>query len=154
MVPIGQHLCIMTRRRSSALSALCADDASYDPSQHQQSSHKLKTSKQKRNVVVFREQDFELKVVKDVQDIFRGVVSDEIIDSVLESCNYNADKATTLLFEIAAEKQSSNGDLPANNSAQDALSSPDESQTHLGPCFWDVIPVECKLQVGVLLPTL
>ena len=81
----------------------------------------------------FREEDFELKVVKDIQEIFRGIVSDEIIDSVLESCKYDADKATTLLFEIAAEKQSSTGDLPATNLAQHASSSPDEvSSTHLG----------------------
>lgn len=145
----------MTRRRSSALSQLGAEDASYDPSQHQQSSNKSKTSKQKRNMVVFREQDFELKVVKDVQGIFRGVVSDEIIDSVLESCTYDADKATTLLFEIAAEKHSSNKNTPTNSSPRNTCSSPDESKhTRTGPCFWDVVPVECKLQVAVLLPTL
>ena len=145
----------MTRRRSSALSHLGAEDALYDPSQHQQSSNKFKTSKQKRNMVVFREQDFELKVVKDVQEIFRGVLSDEIIDSVLESCNYDADKATTLLFELAAEKQSSSRNPPANISPQNTCSSPGEdTHTHMGPCFWDVIPVECKLQVAVLPPTL
>ena len=143
----------MTRRRSSALSQLGAEDALDDPSQHQQSSNKSKTSMQKRNMVVFREQDFELKVVKDVQEIFRGVVSDEIIDSVLESCNYDANKATTLLFEIAAEKQSSNRNPPANNSGQNTCSIPDtRTQTHMGPCFWDVIPVECKLQVAIFLP--
>ena len=135
------------------MSELGAEDASYDPSQHQHSSNKAKTSKQKRNMVVFREQDFELKVVKDVQEIFRGVVSDEIIDSVLESCTYDADKATTLLFEIAAERHLSNGNLPANNSPQNTCSSPD-TQIHMGPCFWDVIPVECKLQVAIFLPIL
>ena len=152
---MGHYHCIMTRRRSSALSELGAEDAIYDPSQHQHSSNKAKTSKQKRNMVVFREQDFELKVVKDVQGIFRGIVSDDIIGSVLESCSYDADKATTLLFEIAAEKHSSNGNLPANNSSQNTCSSPDtQTQTHMGPSFWDVIPVECKLQVAIFLPTL
>ena len=87
-------------------------------------------------MVVFREQDFELKVVKDVQEIFRGVVSDEIIDSVLESCNYDANKATTLLFEIAAEKQSSNRNPPANNSGQNTCSIPDTRNTNTyGPMF-------------------
>lgn len=87
--------------------------------------------------------NFELRAVKEVQDIFRGIVDDDTILSVLESCNYDSEKATSLLCEGTGKPSMR---VEEESVHQHALSSR-STETYSGPCLWEFLPLECKLQV-------
>lgn len=137
----------MTRRRSSARGLVNAQTAfaEFDDSTP---SEKPCTSRQARHCASGRGGNFELKAVKEVQDIFQGIVDDDMIFSVLDSCNYDAERATTLLCELTSAEPPSR----AEQGYQLARSNSSTSiEAYSGLCLWDFLPMECRLQVTFLL---
>ena len=87
--------------------------------------------------------------MKEVHELFRGTYDDEVIESVLESCHYDAERATTLLCELTP-------DIPPSNGVQDTAKqhagnarSERNRDDYSGPCLWDALPTECQLQVAL-----
>lgn len=136
----------MTRRRSSARGLMNAQTAfaEFDDST---SLEKPCTSRQTRHGASGRGGNFELKAVKEVQDIFKGIVDDDMIFSVLDSCDYDAERATTLLCELTSAR-------PSSRAEQDHQVARSNSSTSIegysGLCLWDFLPMECRLQVTFL----
>ena len=136
----------MTRRRHSARGLTVAQTSFYDASDDVEPSKKLVPDRQTRHGAAGVGANFELRAVKEVQEIFRGIVDDEIILSVLESCNYDSEKATSLLCEVTAAKPSA-GPEHRSVDQQDRSSQSKILEKYTGPCLWDFLPMECKLQV-------
>ena len=97
----------MTRRRHSTRGLTMAQTGFYDASDDLVTSKKPASDRQTRHGAAGIGANFELRAVKEVQEIFRGIVDDDVILSVLESCNYDSEKATSLLCEVTATSQSS-----------------------------------------------
>ena len=134
----------MTRRKHSARGLTMAQSAFCDVPDDVATSRKPASPWQTRHGAVGG--NFELRAVKEVQEIFRGIVDDDTILGVLETCNYDSEKATTLLCEITSAK-------PPMGVEQDSVYQPAHSnrkncaEEYNGPCIWEFLPMECKLQV-------
>lgn len=132
----------MPRRRVPARGLLSAEAALLPDVQPS------KPSASRQNRTASRKGNFELRAVKDVQEVFQGIVDDELILGVLESCDYDAEKATQILCELTADKSAIQGGHSQSSGNQPSYSSPDSSaESYAGPCFWEILPQECKLQV-------
>ncbi len=139
----------MTRRRHSARGLTMAQTNFYDASDDLETSKKPAPDRQTRHGAAGAGANFELRAVKEVQEIFQGIIDDDVILSVLESCKYDSEKATSLLCEVTAAKPSTE---PKQRSADqhDRSSQGRVLEKYTGPCLWDFLPTECKLQVHLL----
>ena len=136
----------MTRRRHSARGLTMAQTAFRDVSDDVATSRKPTSPWQTRHGAAGVGGNFELRAVKEVQEIFRGIVDDDTILGVLETCNYDSEKATTLLCEVTAAKPSMG--VEQDSMYQRARSNQSNRvEEYSGPCIWEFLPMECKLQV-------
>lgn len=140
----------MTRRRHSTRGLTMAQTGFYDASDDLVTSKKPASDRQTRHGAAGIGANFELRAVKEVQEIFRGIVDDDVILSVLESCNYDSEKATSLLCEVTATKSSA-GLKQRSVDQHDRSSQSKTLEEYTGSCLWDFLPTECKLQVLPLL---
>ena len=137
----------MTRRRHSARGLAMAQTALCDVPDDIRTSRKPASPWQTRHGAGGVGAGFELRAVKEVQDIFRGVIDDDTTLNVLEACNYDSEKATSILCEGNAAKPSRRVEEdPVHQHARTNLSG--STDTYSGPCLWEFLPLECKLQVN------
>ena len=87
--------------------------------------------------------------MKEVREIFRGTYDDEVIESVLESCNCDAERATTLLCELTPDIPLSNGEQDTARQHAGNARSERNTEEYSGPCLWDALATECQLQVAL-----
>ena len=106
-------------------------------------------SRQNRSSAAGLAGNFELRAVKEVHELFRGTFDDEVIESVLESCKYDAERATTLLCERIPDNPPSNGEQDTARQHAGNTRSERNREYYSGPCLWDALPTECQLQVAV-----